>query len=240
MAFQLVSGLKNIKTNWNDVLFNIYNNDKTIKKKLDETEEFINHKLQIYNGKINIFPPFPLFFNAFNYFNFEDTKIVIMGQDPYHQSGQAMGLSFSVFDDVKQPPSLQNIFKELNKDVENFAIPTTGNLTKWAEQGVLLLNSSLSVLQSSPNSHRTKWEFFTDAIITYIASNNKNIVFMLWGNFAKKKKKLITNPDNHLILEASHPSPLSANKGGWFGCKHFTKANSYLIEKGKESVKWTI
>lgn len=240
MAFQLVSGLKNIKTNWNDVLFNIYNNDKTIKKKLDETEEFINHKLQIYNGKINIFPPFPLFFNAFNYFNFEDTKIVIMGQDPYHQPGQAMGLSFSVFDDVKQPPSLQNIFKELNKDVENFAIPTTGNLTKWAEQGVLLLNSSLSVLQSSPNSHRTKWEFFTDAIITYIASNNKNIVFMLWGNFAKKKKKLITNPDNHLILEASHPSPLSANKGGWFGCKHFTKANSYLIEKGKESVNWTI
>lgn len=240
MAFQLVSCLKNIKTNWNNVLFNIYNNDKTIKKKLDETEEFINHKLQIYNGKINIFPPFPLFFNAFNYFNFEDTKIVIMGQDPYHQPGQAMGLSFSVFDDVKQPPSLQNIFKELNKDVENFAIPTTGNLTKWAEQGVLLLNSSLSVLQSSPNSHRTKWEFFTDAIITYIASNNKNIVFMLWGNFAKKKKKLITNPDNHLILEASHPSPLSANKGGWFGCKHFTKANSYLIEKGKESVNWTI
>ncbi len=243
MTFQMVKSLQQIRTSWSKLLLEIYydkSNECINKKKLDATEEFINHKLQIYCGRISIYPPFPLFFNAFNYFDYENTKVVIIGQDPYHQPGQAMGLSFSVFGDVKIPPSLKNIYKELDTDIDEFVIPDTGNLTKWADQGVLLLNASLSVLESRPNSHRERWEFFTDMIVSAISDKTQNVVFMLWGNFAKKKRTLIHNQENHCILEANHPSPLSANRGGWFGSRHFSKANKYLEDKGRNSINWML
>ncbi len=239
--FQIQQSLKHIRTNWSALLLEL-SKQKSLSKELAITEEFIQHKLQIYGSNLNIYPPFPLYFNAFNFFDYGKTKVVIIGQDPYHQYGQAMGLSFSVPNDIKVPPSLVNIYKELEDDLgkENFTIPKTGNLTKWAEQGILLLNASLSVLEDKPNSHQKYWEYFTDAIVTEISTKVNHIVFMLWGNFAKKKKSLIENQNKHLILVSNHPSPLSANRGGWFGCKHFSKANEYLIKNNRDEIKWNI
>jgi uracil-DNA glycosylase len=183
-----------------------------------------------------IYPPGPLIFNAFNQTSFEEIKVVIIGQDPYHGKGQAMGLSFSVPDGVNPPPSLKNIFKEIYYDL-GIPVPTSGNLERWAKQGVFLLNAVLTVRAGQPGSHRGKgWETFTNAVIQLISEKKENVVFLLWGAYAKEKEELI-DKSRHLVLTAAHPSPYSANNG-FFGCNHFGKANEYLYEKGEEIVEW--
>lgn len=182
-----------------------------------------------------VYPPGPLIFNAFNQTPFEEVKVVIIGQDPYHGFGQANGMCFSVSAGVKHPPSLVNIFKEMQKDL-NVPYPKTGDLTGWAKQGVLLLNTTLTVREAQPASHRGRgWEVFTDNVIRHLSDHRDGIVFLLWGAHAREKKSLI-NVDKHKILEAAHPSPFSATK--FFGCRHFSKANYYLIEFGKEPINW--
>ena len=176
-------------------------------------------------------------FSAFDHCHFDDVKIVIIGQDPYHGPNQANGLCFSVNDGIPFPPSLQNIFKEISSDL-NRPIPTSGNLERWADQGVLLLNATLTVRQSEAGSHQKKgWETFTDAVIRKISDEKENVIFLLWGGFAQKKASLIDSK-KHLILNSGHPSPLSANRGFWFGNKHFSKANNYLKSIGKEEINW--
>ncbi|PKB18649.1 uracil-DNA glycosylase [Flavobacterium sp. 5] len=184
------------------------------------------------------FPPKKLIFSAFNNCSFEDVKVVIIGQDPYHGVGEANGLSFSVNDSVKIPPSLRNIFRELNDDLDSIFMPTSGNLERWAKQGVLLLNASLSVRIDTPNSHKhLKWGTFTDAVIQKISEEKENVVFMLWGSFAQKKGAKIDRT-KHLVLESGHPSPMSANQGKWFGNKHFSQANAYLKLNGETEIEW--
>lgn len=184
-----------------------------------------------------VYPPGKFIFNAFEKCTFDNTKIVILGQDPYHGYNQANGLSFSVNDGVAIPPSLQNIFKEIKEDLA-IAIPKTGNLERWAEQGVLLLNSTLTVRAGEAGSHQKKgWETFTDAVIKCISEQRQDVVFMLWGKYAQDKGAVI-NASKHLILKAKHPSPMAANYGGWFGTKHFSQANDYLISKGLEPINW--
>ena len=164
-------------------------------------------------------------------------KVVIIGQDPHHEPGQAHGLSFSVCDGVPFPPSLQNIFKEIEQDL-GMPIPMTGNLTRWAEQGVLLLNATLTVRAHQAASHQRRgWEEVTDAAITALNADRDNLVFILWGGYARSKAPLIDS-SRHLILQSVHPSPLSANRGGWFGNHHFSRANAYLTEHGKEPINW--
>lgn len=185
-----------------------------------------------------IYPPGKLIFNAFNTTPFNDVKIVILGQDPYHNPGQAHGLSFSVPSGVPAPPSLVNIFKEQRDDL-GIPIPNHGNLEKWAHQGVLMLNASLTVEVNKPMSHsKIGWHIFTDAVIREISEKRDNIVFMLWGSFAKSKQELITR-DKHLVLTAAHPSPLSAHNG-FMGCKHFSKANNWLEQKGLTPIDWNL
>ena len=184
------------------------------------------------------FPPRELIFSAFNQFDFNDLKVVIIGQDPYHGEGEANGLCFSVNDNVKIPPSLLNIFKEINLDFDTVFLPTSGNLERWAKQGILLLNASLTVRKDLPNSHKhLKWNVFTDAVIKKISDENSNIVFLLWGNFAIQKEKLI-DQSKHKILKSGHPSPMSANQGKWFGNKHFSQTNDYLKSIGKPEIQW--
>ncbi len=191
-------------------------------------DEYENHQC---------FPPKKDLFNAFNYCSFDDVKVVIIGQDPYHDFGQANGLCFSVNPGVKHPPSLVNIFKELELDLD-IPYPESGDLTRWSKQGVLLLNATLTVRAHEAGSHQKKgWEQFTDAIIKIISNKKENIVFLLWGGFAKKKIKLI-NITKHHVLSSGHPSPLSANRGYWFGNKCFSKTNAILKELGKELVSW--
>ena len=183
------------------------------------------------------YPPGKLIFNAFNLCPFDKVKVVIIGQDPYHELGQAHGLSFSVCDGVPFPPSLQNIFKEIEQDL-GMPIPMTGNLTRWAEQGVLLLNATLTVRAHQAASHQRRgWEEFTDAAIKALNADRDNLVFILWGGYARSKAPLIDS-SRHLILQSVHPSPLSANRGGWFGNHHFSRANAYLTEHGKEPINW--
>ena len=183
---------------------------------------------------------FPLeseIFAAFNHCPFDKVKVVIIGQDPYHGFGQANGLCFSVNDGINFPPSLINIFKEIQSDLR-LPIPISGNLERWADHGVLLLNATLTVRESEAGSHQKKgWETFTDAVIQKISDEKENIVFLLWGGFAKKKGAKI-NKTKHHVLETGHPSPLSANRGLWFGNKHFSKTNTYLQSLGKETIKW--
>jgi len=189
-----------------------------------------------YHSK-TIYPKGSLIFNAFNSTPVNDVKVVIIGQDPYHGEGQAHGLSFSVPDGIKPPPSLINIFKELNSDI-NKNISKSGNLEDWAKQGVLLLNSTLTVVENKANSHKESgWSLFTDKSIELLSNHKKNIVFLLWGNYAHKKEELIDKNNGHLILKTVHPSPLSAYNG-FFGCKHFSKANSYLEQNGYSAIKW--
>lgn len=183
-----------------------------------------------------IFPPGQLIFNAFNLCPFDKVKVVIIGQDPYHGPGQAHGLCFSVNDGVSFPPSLVNIFKEIKADI-GVAPPQTGNLTRWAEQGVLLLNATLTVEAHKAGSHQKKgWETFTDAVIRQLAENREHLVFILWGAYAQKKGAFI-NRDRHLVLTSAHPSPLSAYNG-FFGNKHFSRTNEYLKAHGQDEVKW--
>ena len=182
-------------------------------------------------------PPWPQIFNAFNSTPFNEVKVVILGQDPYHGEGEAHGLCFSVSDGVRIPPSLRNIFKELNSDI-GVNIPESGNLTQWTKQGVLLINAILTVEHKSPASHKNKgWEEFTDSVIKLLSERREGLVFMLWGAFAKSKKSLI-DTENHLVLEAPHPAAeiYSGGKAGFFGSKPFSKANDYL----KEKVDWRL
>ncbi len=183
-----------------------------------------------------IFPPAKLIFNAFEHTPFDKVKVVILGQDPYHNDGQAHGLSFSVNDGIQFPPSLINIFKEINTDL-GIPIPKSGNLTRWADQGVLLLNATLTVQAHQAGSHQNKgWENFTDAAIKKLADERENIVFLLWGSYAQKKAAFIDN-NKHLILKSVHPSPLSAHRG-FFGNKQFSQINDYLISKGLTPIQW--
>ncbi len=199
-------------------------------------KDLLNFVRREYSENI-CYPPAEDIFSAFDHSRFEDTKVVILGQDPYHGEGQANGLCFSVKDGITFPPSLRNIFKEIEDDL-NKAIPATGNLERWADQGVLLLNATLSVRAHQAGSHQGKgWEKFTDNVIKTISDEKENVVFLLWGGYARKKSRLIDN-SKHLILNSGHPSPLSANRGFWFGNKHFSKANSYLVEHGKKPIDW--
>ena len=182
------------------------------------------------------YPPGKLIFNAFNLCPYDKAKVVIIGQDPYHGPGQAHGLCFSVNDGVPFPPSLQNIFKEIQTDLGT-PVPQSGNLTRWAEQGVLLLNSTLTVRAHQAGSHQGKgWEEFTDAVIRRLNDEREHIVFMLWGAYAQKKGTFIDRT-RHCVLTAPHPSPLSADRG-FFGCKHFSKANAYFRSKGLAEIEW--
>lgn len=190
-----------------------------------------------YNQK-TIFPPKDTIFRAFNLTQPNDVKVVIIGQDPYHGKGQANGLAFSVFSDIKIPPSLVNIFKELHDDID-CPVPLNGDLTKWAKQGVLLINSVLTVEESSPNSHKgLGWEVFTDAVIKKLSLEYEHLVFILWGAPSQKKEVLI-DTQKHLVLKSVHPSPLSAYRG-FFGSKPFSKTNSYLKESGKDEIEWCL
>lgn len=183
------------------------------------------------------YPPGNLIFNAFNLCPFDKVKAVIIGQDPYHEPGQAHGLSFSVNDGVPFPPSLVNIFKEIENDTDT-PVPSSGNLTRWAEQGVLLLNATLTVRAHQAASHQRKgWEEFTDAAIQALSRDRNHLVFILWGGYARSKARLI-DASRHLILQSVHPSPLSANRGGWFGNHHFTLCNSYLEANGMTPIRW--
>lgn len=183
------------------------------------------------------YPPGSLIFNAFNLCPFDRVKVVIIGQDPYHEPRQAQGLSFSVAEGVPFPPSLLNIFKEIEQDLGK-PIPPSGDLTRWARQGVLLLNATLTVRAHQAASHqRHGWEEFTDAAIRALNTDRQNLVFILWGGFARSKASLIDR-SRHLILESVHPSPLSANRGGWFGNHHFSQCNAYLQAHGEEPIEW--
>ena len=176
-------------------------------------------------------------FAAFDKCPVEDLKVVLLGQDPYHGEGQANGLSFSVRDGIAHPPSLVNIFREIQEDLK-LPYPESGNLSRWAEQGVLLLNATLTVRANTAGSHQGQgWETFTDAVIKSISDNCQHIVFLLWGGFAKKKMALI-DTQKHCVLSSGHPSPLSANRGYWFGNKHFSKTNAYLTSVGKQAIDW--
>ena len=185
-----------------------------------------------------IFPPGSLLFNAFNTTPFDAVKVVLLGQDPYHGPGQAHGLCFSVPEKISPPPSLVNIFRELHNDT-GVPFPSSGNLTRWAQQGVLLLNASLSVRSNEPMSHsKIGWAQFTDTVITKISDLKKNIVFLLWGKFAQEKQALI-DETKHLVLKAAHPSPYSANNG-FLGCRHFSKTNDYLVQNGIDPIDWSL
>ena len=189
--------------------------------------EYTNHK---------IYPRGKLIFSAFDHCSFNDLKVVILGQDPYHGTNQANGLCFSVNDGVKMPPSLVNIFKEISNDLIK-PIPSTGNLERWADQGVLLLNATLTVRSSSPGSHQNKgWEEFTDGVIRKISEEKQDVVFLLWGAYAQRKGEIIDR-NKHCVLESSHPSPFSADRG-FFGCKHFSKTNQYLRNNGLKEINW--
>ena len=195
--------------------------------------DFVRHEY----ATTTCYPPGRLIFNAFNLCPFDSVKVVIIGQDPYHEAGQAMGLSFSVPDGVAMPPSLQNIFKEIQGDL-GIGVPQSGNLTRWAEQGVLLLNATLTVRAHQAGSHqRHGWERFTDAAISRLSEGRDHLVFILWGGYARSKASLIDR-SRHLVLESVHPSPLSANRGGWFGNHHFSRCNEYLVGHGMDPINW--
>ncbi len=217
----------NIEDSWYNQLKNEFDKDYFLKLKDFLVEEKKTH---------TVYPPGSQIFSAFNFTPFDKVKVVILGQDPYHGPGQAHGLCFSVPQGVKPPPSLVNIYKELKTDV-GFNIPSHGNLEAWAKQGVLLLNATLTVRANTAGSHQNKgWEIFTDKVISTISQNRENVVFVLWGRYAQAKEVLV-DKSKHYILKAAHPSPLSAFNG-FFGCKHFSKINDFLTQKGIEPVNW--
>jgi len=193
---------------------------------------FVKKEFNLYT----VYPPGRLIFNAFDKCPFENVRVVILGQDPYHGPGQAHGLCFSVKDGIAFPPSLINIYKEINNDLDT-SLPDSGNLERWAEQGVLLLNATLTVRAGQAGSHQNKgWELFTDEIVRLVAKEKNNVVFILWGSYAQRKGETIDRT-KHFVLESPHPSPLSASRG-FFGNKHFSKTNKYLEEHGMKTVKW--
>lgn len=208
--------------------------EESKKEYMIKLKEFIDNE---YNTK-TIFPERKNIMNAMKYTPYENVKVVIVGQDPYHGVGEAHGLSFSVQPGIKTPPSLVNIYKELNRDLGCY-IPNNGYLVKWAKEGVLLLNSVLTVVKDNPGSHRGKgWEIFTDTVIKSINEKAEPVVFLLWGNYAKEKAVYITNP-KHLVLKTSHPSPFSV-RNGFDGCSHFSKANKFLEQNGIKPIDWQI
>ncbi|SFE96505.1 uracil-DNA glycosylase [Sunxiuqinia elliptica] len=216
-----------IESSWKEVLADEFN-----KEYFESLTEFVHQEYRTQK----IYPPAKLIFNAFDQCPFDQVKVVILGQDPYHGPGQAHGLCFSVNDDIRFPPSLRNIFKELQQDVGK-EVPTTGNLTSWAQQGVLLLNATLTVRAAQAGSHQKKgWETFTDAVIDKVNQLKENVVFILWGSYAIRKGEFI-DQNKHLVLTSVHPSPLSASRG-FFGNNHFSKTNSFLVEHGLEPVQW--
>lgn len=218
-----------IHDSWKKILEDEFNADYFIRLREFLVEEKKNHK---------VYPPGPLIFSAFNNTPFNRVKVVILGQDPYHGPGQAHGLCFSVPDGIPQPPSLINIFKEIHDDL-GLDIPSSGNLTPWTRQGVFLLNAILTVRANQPGSHQKKgWENFTDEVIRKISDLRKNIIFLLWGNYALAKESLI-DPQKHFVLKAAHPSPLSASRG-FFGCRHFSQANHILSDLGLQKIDWSI
>ncbi len=218
-----------IEETWKNVL-----NEEFQKEYFIKLKQFLIEEKKRYM----VYPPGSQIFAAFNQTPFNKVKVVILGQDPYHGQGQAHGLCFSVPKGVPMPPSLQNIFKELNSDL-GLPIPTHGNLKKWAGQGVLLLNATLTVRANQAGSHQNKgWEIFTDATIRSLSDQCKGLVFMLWGNYAQAKASIIDSR-KHFILTAPHPSPLSASRG-FFGCKHFSKTNRLLLSVGKEPIDWSL
>ncbi|MDP5105817.1 MAG: uracil-DNA glycosylase [Polaribacter sp.] len=217
----------NIADPWKNILENEFKKDY-----FKDLTEFV--KAEYQNNEC--FPKGKDIFAAFDFCAFDDLKVVIIGQDPYHGENQANGLCFSVQDDIKHPPSLVNIFKEISTDLHQ-EIPQSGNLEKWAKQGVLLLNATLTVRAHEAGSHQKKgWETFTDAIIKEISDKKENVVFLLWGKFAESKTQLI-NIEKHIIFTAPHPSPLGAWRG-WFGSKHFSKTNEFLKSIGKKEINW--
>ena len=216
-----------IEESWHQVLAQEFQKEYFKKLISYVKEEYANHQ---------VFPPGSLIFNAFEKTPFDQVKVVLIGQDPYHGPGQAHGLAFSVQDGTAIPPSLRNIFKELKDDVGK-EIPKSGNLERWAVQGVLLLNATLTVRANSPGSHQKKgWEEFTDAAIKKLSEQKEGLVFILWGAFAQKKAALI-NGQKHHILTAAHPSPFAADRG-FFGCRHFSKTNEYLKAQGQKEITW--
>ncbi|HON69640.1 MAG TPA: uracil-DNA glycosylase [Tenuifilum sp.] len=218
-----------IEETWKNVLMDEFKKDYFIKLKEFLVEE---------KKKYTVYPPGSQIFAAFNHTPFNSVKVVILGQDPYHGPGQAHGLCFSVPKGTPAPPSLQNIFKEINSDL-GLPIPNHGNLEKWAKQGVLLLNATLTVRANQAGSHQNKgWETFTDAAIKALSDQHKGLVFILWGNYAQAKTCII-DTNKHFILTAPHPSPLSASRG-FFGCKHFSKTNRLLTSIGKEPIDWSL
>jgi uracil-DNA glycosylase len=221
-----------LESSWLKVLGEEFDKDYMIqlKKFLKEEKE---------TGK-KIYPKGSDIFNAFNKTPFDKVKVVILGQDPYHGPNQAHGLSFSVQQGVAVPPSLQNIYKELATDIPGFTIPRTGDLTHWADQGVLLLNATLTVNAGMAGSHQKKgWEKFTDTVIKTISDKKTGVVFILWGNYAQSKSELIDG-SKHLIIKSTHPSPLAVSRGGFFGSKPFSKTNAYLEKEGEEAIDWQI
>ena len=218
-----------IENSWKEIL-----KDEFSSQYFSELKEFLVEEKK----KFKTYPPGKLIFNAFNKTPFEKIRVVILGQDPYHGKGQAHGLCFSVPEGIQQPPSLVNIFKELNADL-GIPIATHGNLEKWTSQGVLLINAILTVRANQAGSHQNRgWEIFTDAVIQNISERRTGIIFLLWGKYAQAKEVLI-DTNKHYILKAAHPSPFSANNG-FFGCKHFSKANEILSSHGLEKVDWSI
>lgn len=217
-----------IETSWKEVL-----SDEFEKPYFRDLTEFVKDEY----ASNTCFPPGDRIFSAFEHTPFNEVKVIIIGQDPYHGFNQAHGLCFSVGEDVKVPPSLKNIFEEIRTDIGS-PIPANGKLDRWADQGVLLLNATLTVRAHEAGSHQNKgWEKFTDSVIEKLSTKREGLVFMLWGGPAKKKGKKIDD-SKHLILNSGHPSPLAANRGYWFGNKHFSKANEYLMEKGKDPIIW--
>ena len=219
-----------IEESWKSVLSEDFDSNY-----FSELKSFLENERR--SGLI-IYPPGQFIFSAFDKTPFQNVKVVILGQDPYHGTGQAHGLSFSVPKSQVVPPSLKNIFKEIKDDL-NIAIPETGNLEKWAQQGVLLLNATLTVRANQPGSHQKKgWENFTDSVIRKLSTQRTGIVFILWGKYAEAKEPLIDST-KHFILKSPHPSPFSADKG-FFGCKHFSKTNNILVREGKSPIDWSL
>ncbi|WP_298485995.1 uracil-DNA glycosylase [uncultured Maribacter sp.] len=220
--------IENLDISWRDILKEELSKDYFKKLESFVSLEYKEHTC--YPEKENIWA-------AFNYCTIQDVKVVIIGQDPYHGKGQANGLCFSVQEGIKHPPSLVNIFKELETDLK-MPYPVSGNLEHWAKQGVLLLNATLTVREGGPGSHQKKgWEIFTDAVITELSKQKEGVVFMLWGGYAKKKVKLIDG-NKHYVLVSGHPSPLSANRGYWFGNSHFSLCNFLLNKKMLKKIDW--
>lgn len=220
-----------LEPSWLKVLGDEFEKDYMVKLR-----EFLKSEKE--SGQ-TVYPKNSDIFNAFKKTPFDDLKVLILGQDPYHGANQAHGLSFSVQKGINPPPSLKNIYKELVTDIPGFSIPTHGELTEWAEQGVMLLNATLTVRASSPGSHQKKgWEIFTDTVIKTISDQKEGVVFLLWGKFAQAKAELI-DENKHHILKAAHPSPYSADSG-FFGCKHFSKTNAILEKEGKKPIDWQI